>query len=159
MLIEMSEEEREALTYFLGVSSFKMNSTSRARSLWAFRDRLMNLKPAQPFSESEINELDRLLADAINETAEGITRTCCAAEAELWRRMSLLQQARTKLSRLGPSKKVCFADVEHQFAEMHRGAFHYPGFGEIQKERRFRKNVETKLKKLKQGLKELADAI
>ena len=76
--------------------------------------------------------------------------------------MSLLQQARTKLSRLGPSKKVCytdFANTEHQFAEMYRGAFHYPSFGEVQKERRFRKNVEDKLKKLKRRLKELADAI
>ena len=157
MLIEINEEEREAVVYALKEYQSVRLLEPRSIMLLEFRRRLMNLKPAQPFSESEINELDRLLADAINETAEGITRTCCAAEAELWRRMSLLQQARTKLSRLGPSKKVCFADVEHQFDIANRGPFY--SLGEVQKERRFRKNVETKLKKLKQGLRELADAI
>jgi len=114
------------------------------------------------FSESELNELDRLLADAISETAEGIKNTCYAAEAELWKRKHELQLLRGKLLQLGSGKKVCytdFANTEYQFAEMYRGAFHYPSFGEVQKERRFRKNVEDKLKKLKRRLKELADAI
>ena len=160
MLIEMSEEEREALCYFLGVHGYQLAATRRACTLREFRDRLSNLKPAQPFSESELNELDRLLADAISEAKGGWNPSSAGpGQAERYHRLDELRTLRGKLLQLGSEKKVCFADVEHQFAEMHRGAFHYPSFGEVQKERRFRKNVEDKLKKLKKGLKELADAI
>ena len=160
MLIEISEEEREAVVYALKEYQSARLLEPRYVTLLEVRRRLSNLKQPQYFSKSELNELDKLLADAINETRESWNPSSAEpGQAERYHRLVELHTLRGKLLQLGSEKKVCFADVEHQFAEMHRGAFHYPGFGEIQKERRFRKNVETKLKKLKQGLKELADAI
>jgi len=149
MLIEISEEEREVVAYALKEYQSGRLLEPRSIMLLEFRRRLMNLKPVKPFSKAELNKVDRLLADAISEAAEVIKYTCCAAESEMRRRLHTLRSIREKLLQFGSAKEVGHTDlayVEHRVAEMYSETQDLWAFN-------------AKLNKLKQGLKELADAI